>query len=123
MRLLLDTHVILWWLQGDRTQLGEHVIELISTEQIVYFSPISTYEIALKAAKGKLRLPENFSAGLDEFSELPIRDSHTRFAAALPAIHADPFDRILIAQAAIERLTLVTRDTAILHYDGDTLEV
>lgn len=89
----------------------------------MYYSPISTYEILRKSARGKLEVPSGLAAGLATLVELAVRNVHTTAAAELPEIHRDPFDRILIAQAKVERLTLVTRDATIRRYDVDTLEV
>ncbi len=119
MRLLLDTHVVLWWLQGGDAlaPAARKAISDPSTE--VWVSAASAWEISVKSALGRLRnAPDDLSEALEvhSFSELPVGFDHAREAGALPAHHADPFDRMLIAQARIERLTLCTRDRAMTRY-------
>ena len=117
--LLLDTHVLLWW-RGDYGRIGASVRATITDPEIgVFFSAASIWEIAIKHALGKLRTPANLLESMAErgFSELPVRSSDGLRAGALPPHHADPFDRMLIAQAQGEGLTLVTSDTRIAAYD------
>lgn len=123
MRLLLDTHVVLWWLADDPT-LAEDLKDILDREPDVYVSPVSAWEIAIKQALGKLAEPADLAERIrdSEFRELPIRMIHAVAAGRLPAIHRDPFDRMLVAQARCEDLTLVTRDTHIHRYDVATLE-
>ncbi|GIH74406.1 type II toxin-antitoxin system VapC family toxin [Planobispora longispora] len=117
MRLLLDTHVILWWLSDDET-LSDEIKDLIDTEIDVFVSAATIWEVGIKQALGKLApadLPERI---LDsELRELPMTPAHALTAARLPPLHRDPFDRMLIAQARCEGLTLVTRDGEIQKYD------
>jgi PIN domain nuclease of toxin-antitoxin system len=117
MRLLLDTHVVLWWLTDDPTMQDE-VKDHIDTELDVFISAATLWEISIKASIGKLGpadLPEQIlTTGL---RELPITSMHGIAAGGLPTIHRDPFDRMLIAQARTEGLTLVTRDQYIPKYD------
>jgi PIN domain nuclease of toxin-antitoxin system len=117
MRLLLDTHVVLWWL-SDHETLSDEIKDMIDTEVDVFVSAATIWEVGIKQAAGKLGpadLPEKI---LDcELRELPITATHALTAARLPAIHRDPFDRVLIAQARCEGLTLVTRDPAIQKYE------
>ncbi len=124
MRLLLDTHALLWAVSMPN-ELPPRVRALLEagTTQ-VSVSAASTWEIAIKAGIGKLVIdfPALLSAlGLLEFSELPIGFEHTRRAGALPPIHRDPFDRMLVAQAMEDGLTLVTRDPNIGRYGVPTL--
>ncbi|GAA3116623.1 type II toxin-antitoxin system VapC family toxin [Planomonospora alba] len=117
MRLLLDTHVILWWLTDDETLSGE-IKDLIDTEVDVFVSAATIWEVGIKQALGKLApadLPEKILAC--ELRELPVTPAHALAAARLPALHRDPFDRMLVAQARCEGLTLVTRDEEIQKYD------
>lgn len=124
MNLLLDTHVLLWAL-GDDPQLPEAVrAVIVEGRNRVFVSAASTWEIAIKRAIGKLRAPEDLVAQLERarLQPLDITIEHTLAVGALPDHHADPFDRLLIAQARTERLTLVTRDPRVLQYEVDTLE-
>lgn len=124
MRLLLDTHVLLWWLD-DRPALGAEARELISLgENEVFVSAISAAEIAIKSSVGKLRVPGDFEQQLDQnaFSPLPLRIRHGLAVEMLPLHHRDPFDRLLIAQAQCEDLTVVTADRAFAAYDVRTVD-
>lgn len=118
MSLLLDTHVILWWLADDPT-LPDDVKDMLDHEPDVYVSAASIWEVAIKQAIGKIAEP----AGLPElirdagFRELPISHNHAITAGSLPVIHRDPVDRMLVAQARCEDLTLVTRDPYCQKYD------
>ncbi|MFC0862699.1 type II toxin-antitoxin system VapC family toxin [Sphaerimonospora cavernae] len=124
MRLLLDTHVILWWL-ADSPELSGEVKDLLDTEPAVYVSAVSPWEIAIKQSIGKLPGPEDLAERVrdSQFSGLPITASHGVRAGRLPQHHRDPFDRLLIAQAQTEGLTLVTRDKWIPHYDVQIMAV
>jgi PIN domain nuclease of toxin-antitoxin system len=116
--LLVDTHVLLWWLSSP-TQLADTARDAIAdAESTVFVSAASAWEIAIKKARGKLRAPSDLEARLDEkgFARLAITVSHALKAGALPPHHADPFDRMLVAQAELEGLTLVTRDPRIAQY-------
>ena len=118
MNLLLDTHALLWWLNDDQT-LSDAASEAISNpENTVFLSPVVVWEIRIEESIGKLDLPDDFAAVLDDqrFAELPITVAHTHAIAGLPAIHRDPFDRMLVAQAKVEEMTIVTRDAAIADY-------
>lgn len=124
MRLLLDTHVLLWWLD-DRPALGAEAKELISLgENEVFVSAISAAEIAIKSSVGKLREPGDLEQQLDEnaFAPLPLRIQHGLAVERLPLHHRDPFDRLLIAQAQCEDLTVVTADRAFDAYDVRTID-
>ncbi|HEU4988181.1 MAG TPA: type II toxin-antitoxin system VapC family toxin [Gemmatimonadaceae bacterium] len=118
-RLLLDTHVWLWW-QADDARLGAAARRLIQQAAEVKFSAASAWEISIKAAIGKLRLPRNadIAAELDRdgFQPLPVEIAHAAGVRALPDLHRDPFDRLLISQALAEGLTLVSADPALAHY-------
>jgi PIN domain nuclease of toxin-antitoxin system len=122
-RLLLDTHVLLWWLR-DTDDLSDDLKERIDTEFEVYVSSVSVWELGIKKASGKLKLPADLSGWIRRsgLSELPISLAHAELAGDLPRIHRDPFDRMLIAQALAERLTLVTRDGLIPQYDVPILK-
>jgi PIN domain nuclease of toxin-antitoxin system len=124
VKLLLDSHVVLWW-QGADKRLGKAIVAAIAEAPEVYVSAATAWEIGLKVALGKLRIPEPIEDAVHEagFRELPVTFEHTRAAIALPAHHKDPFDRMLIAQAQREGLTIVTHDEAILRYDVAILRV
>lgn len=118
MRLLLDTHVVIWWLADDPA-LSEVTKAMIDSEPEIYVSAATLWEITIKQAIGKLKdppdLPERVRDG--EFRELPITFDHAIVAGRLPVIHRDPFDRMLVAQARCEDLTLVTTDDTIQRYE------
>ena len=114
-RYLLDTHLIYWWMTAD-ARLGKATQRIIAKSEIVV-SVASMWEMALKNAKGKLPLPQgSLTEQLEAqgFLLLPILPRHIEAARSLTCVHADPFDRLLIAQVYDEKLTLLTRDAAIL---------
>ncbi len=116
--LLLDTHVVLWW-RGDDRRLTRRARSAIASADAVFVSAASAWEIGIKLALGKVRLPEAFSAGVDAsgFARLPMTFEHAAAAAALPPHHRDPFDRMLIAQAQLEGLEVVSADAVFGRYD------
>jgi Uncharacterized protein conserved in bacteria len=118
MRLLLDSHVLLWWLTDDET-LSEEIKRHIEDEPEVYVSAVTLWEFGIKQARGKIIAPRNLPELIIEnrFRMLPVLPDHAVAAARLPEIHRDPFDRMLVAQAGCEDLTLVTRDADILRYE------
>ena len=122
MSLLLDTHVVLWWL-GQDPGLSEEARNTIASDPQVFVSAATAWEIAIKQNTGKLRSPADLEAQLarHSFEHLPITLAHALRAGSLPKHHNDPFDRMLVAQAAIEGLTLVTRDSRIARYGVATL--
>jgi len=125
VQLLLDTHVLLWSLAGDE-RLGERAVDLIEDgRNVVYVSAASIWEISIKRSLGKLRVPGDVLAEVDaaSFIRLPISFEHADAAAALPDLHADPFDRMLIAQARTDRLTLMTHDALMRRYDVQLIAV
>ncbi len=119
MNLLLDTHVLLWWLDDDPT-LSKPARQVISDgHNTAFVSVAALWEIRIKEALGKLTLPDDFEQVLqrEPFLVLDVKARHVHALRQLPMLHRDPFDRLLITQAQTERLTLVTRDSAILRYD------
>jgi PIN domain nuclease of toxin-antitoxin system len=120
MRLLLDTHTFLWWLGEDET-LAIPAREAIATpETLVHVSAATIWEIAIKANLGRLDISGSDMAAeiiASGFIELPMTARHAQIAGWLPRHHDDPFDRMLIAQAQAEALTLVSRDIAFQAYD------
>jgi PIN domain nuclease of toxin-antitoxin system len=117
LRLLLDTHVLLWWLADDPA-LSKQARALIANEPEVFASAASAWEIAIKRALGKLQAPEDLLSVLEAggIRGLPIDFQHAAVAGALPRHHDDPFDRMLVAQAQREGLTLLTSDPRISRY-------
>lgn len=119
MNLLIDTHILLWWLD-DAVHLKNDLRKAIrEPSNRVFVSAASIWEIAIKSASGKLEVPTNLEAAMahSKFHELPIRFAHAVAAGKLPEHHRDPFDRMIIAQAQCERLTVVTQDDHIRRYD------
>ena len=118
-RLLLDTHVWLWW-QCDDRRLGSATRHAIAEADEVRFSAVSVWEISIKRSLGRLTLPRgaDIEAELqrDGFLPLAIEIAHARALEALPNIHRDPFDRMLVAQAIVESLTFATADDALARY-------
>ena len=117
MRVLLDTHVLLWAVLND-PRLTSAQVRAIS-EGEVYLSSVSVWEIGIKRAIGKLDVPENlFEIAVDAGCRpLPISWTHADAAAALPLHHSDPFDRVLVAQARCEGLSLASSDSKFRAYD------
>lgn len=124
MSLLLDTHVVLWWLVDD-AELADEIKDRIDHEPDVRVSAVTIWEIAIKQTLGKITAPADLPERVrgSGFRELPIDFTHAVVAGRLPQIHRDPFDRMLIAQARCEDLTLVTRDSYCQRYDVATLPV
>ena len=124
MSLLLDTHVILWWLTDDLT-LSDEVKTRLDDEPDVYVSPASLWEVTIKQSIGKLSEPIDVAEEIRDsgFRELPITLHHAIAEGRLPLIHRDPFDRMLVAQAQCEGLTLVSRDPHVQRYDVGLLPV
>lgn len=118
MKLLLDTHVVLWWLDAS-PELPEEIRELLRTESDVRVSAATPWEIAIKQGMGKLQGSQDLAerARDMQFRPLAITAEHGVKAGRLPPLHRDPFDRILVAQAQTEGLTIVTRDKWIPQYD------
>ncbi|MDE2665411.1 MAG: type II toxin-antitoxin system VapC family toxin [Acidobacteriota bacterium] len=122
-RLLLDTHTVLWWLT-DPDELHRDAFQSIECQQNeVFVSSVSGWEIAVKRALGKLKAPDNLEAAVkaQDFIPLNLTFLHAEQAGALPPHHGDPFDRMLIAQAQVEGLILVTRDIRIPRYGIRTM--
>ncbi|MFQ5742828.1 MAG: type II toxin-antitoxin system VapC family toxin [Acidobacteriota bacterium] len=117
-RLLLDTHVFLWW-RGEPARIKAEVRDAIATADVVFVSVASAWEAAIKASLGRLELPDTLESGVlaSGFEKLPIAFSHCQLVAELPQHHGDPFDRMLVAQATAEKLTLVTHDPRLEPYD------
>ena len=127
MRALLDSHAFIWWVL-DMPNLSDDCREILEDgRNEVFLSVASAYEIAHKAAQGRLTLPDEPIRYIqtriiaNAFQPMPIQLSHALRAATLPRIHGDPIDRILIAQAQVEGLALLTADPAIGQSDVETI--
>lgn len=123
MRYLLDTHTFLWWNMDD-AQLSSLAKELISdSNNEIFLSAASAWEIAIKTARGRLTLPEDPTRyisnrlSLHGFQALPVQINHAVHVYKLPMYHADPFDRLLIAQSQIEAMPLISVDVDIRRYE------
>ena len=122
MRFLADSHVIYWAMTRPDELIPSAQEKLINPENEIFVSAASIWELQIKARKGKLLLPVGFTSALTEehFTPLPITWKHVEFTSTLPLLHGDPFDpfdRLLIAQALVEGLVLMTRDEAMRVYD------
>ncbi len=123
MRLLLDTHVLLWWLADD-SSLGEEARSGISDPgSSVFVSAATVWEVSIKQSLGKLEAPSDLlrQIELNRFEPLSMTVSHAYAAGALPRHHDDPFDRMLVAQAMKEGLVLLTGDPRMSRYGVETL--
>ena len=119
MNLLLDTHVLLWWLADDSSLRAGARDAIHEASNTVYVSAATAWEISIKRAAGKLDAPDDLATALDvnQFQPLAITIAHATRAGELPRHHDDPFDRMLIAQAQAEQLTLVTHDALFRSYE------
>jgi PIN domain nuclease of toxin-antitoxin system len=119
VRLLLDTHILLWWLADDE-RLSKNASAMVADPMAeVYVSVVSLWEIAIKVGKGKLRTDLEEIAeqiALMDFRMLAVEAHHVSAYAKLPALHGDPFDRMLVAQAIAEPLRLLTHDRHLSPY-------
>ncbi len=118
MNLLLDTHALLWWLD-DHPSLSERARTTITDgSNLIFVSAVVIWEIRIKQALGKLEIPPDFRQVLDQqpFEMLAITVGQAHAVAKIPAIHRDPFDRMLIAQASVEGFTIVSRDSVFEQY-------
>jgi PIN domain nuclease of toxin-antitoxin system len=127
MRALLDTHVFLWG-TAEPDRLSNRARDLIEDpENDIYLSATSAWEIAIKYAKGRLNLPDAVDSYISSrvsdlgFLPLPVELSHAVYVAALPRHHDDPFDRLLVAQAKLEDLSLITANPTIARYNIETV--
>jgi PIN domain nuclease of toxin-antitoxin system len=119
MRLLLDTHVLLWWL-ANNPRLSAYARTVIAdSDNQVFVSAVSAWEIEIKRAIGKLEAPEDLLGAIaaNDFERLDIKIEHSLRLRELPLHHNDPFDRTLIAQALYEDLTLLSGDKKIAFYE------
>lgn len=124
MRLLLDTHIVLWW-EADSPKLSSRTISLVNEADAVFVSRVSLWEAAIKVSIGKLKLNiGKFADNVEKtgFEWLDIRNPHLLAVADLPLFddHKDPFDRLLVAQSRVEPLLLLTADSRLVRY-GETV--
>lgn len=119
MRLLLDTHILIWWLTNEPTLSVEAKAVISEPKNLVFVSSASAWEIAIKKSLGKLQAPDDLAEQIEQkkFTPLAITINHALTVEKLPYHHQDPFDRILIAQAICEKLTIITRDRKFNTYD------
>lgn len=123
MRILLDSHVALWWLEGSGS-LGPKCRELIELADEAFFSAVTPWELGIKQALGRLTMPDGLAEALiaGGFVPLNISVEHASLAPTLPPHHRDPFDRMLIAQAQLEALVLVSADGSFKPYDVEVVD-
>ncbi|GAB3390667.1 type II toxin-antitoxin system VapC family toxin [Humibacter soli] len=123
MRILLDTHVLLWWQQDDPRLSRAHRNLIRGPENVVLVSAISVAEASIKASLGKLEIVDDLVAQLeiDGFEELPFIAEHAEALRDLPLLHRDPFDRMLVVQAKVEGIPLLTVDPRVKAYDVATI--
>jgi PIN domain nuclease of toxin-antitoxin system len=121
-KLLLDTHVFLWWRANDQLLQGA-ARTAIAEADVVFVSAATAWEAGIKASLGRLDLPDTVESGVEDsgFEKLQISFSHAEVAASLPPHHGDPFDRMLVAQTIFEDLTLVTHDRKLEAYQAPIL--
>jgi PIN domain nuclease of toxin-antitoxin system len=118
MDLLLDTHILLWWLMDD-PRLSGRARELVSDPvNMIFVSSVSAWEVAIQQSLGGLTIEASLGAAVQEegFTQLPISFAHAEEILSLPPIYKDPFDRMLVAQARVEALQLLTSDQRLLQY-------
>ncbi|MBS1486502.1 MAG: type II toxin-antitoxin system VapC family toxin [Bacteroidetes bacterium] len=118
MKVSLDTHVALWWYQNPKLLSKEALAIMENDENTIYLSTVVVWEIMIKKMNSKIKVPDTiFDDFKVDFIELPIMNTHVSEIGKLKMIHRDPFDRMLLAQARVEKLTLMTRDKDILKYN------
>ena len=122
---LLDSHILLWYRAQPEKLSQATMATILQPENAVYYSVVTPWELGIKHAKGKLDLVADFFEKLPHqgFDCLPILESHVTRLRQLPPLHDDPFDRMLVAQAMEERLTLITADRNLAAYGMDTMVV
>jgi len=118
LNLLLDTHAFIWWRAADR-RIGDPARRAIAGASRVMVSAVSAWESSIKISQGKLKLPEPFDAATEAsgFERIPITFEHAKGVIGLPWHHRDPFDRLLIATAIAEGLSIMTADAIFARYD------
>ena len=119
MKLLLDTHALIWWLADDSTLFGGAKKAISNPDNLVFVSAASAWEIAIKKSLGKLDAPDDLEIQIEKhnFQSLPITITHGVAVGKLPWYHKDPFDRMIIAQAICSSMTIITRDKKFSLYE------
>ena len=123
MRVLLDTHTLIWGLcEPDRLNVKTKEL-LANIDNIIFVSIASMWELQIKKSLNKITLPDNFTSQLQEhgYELLNITNEHISKLDTIPMIHRDPFDRMLISQCIYENIPLVTKDTEIIKYNIQTI--
>jgi len=121
LKLLIDTHIILWGMTGDERLTNLESEALRAPENRIFVSVASIWEIAIKSRNRRLEAPDDFLAQVKsnpDFEILPVLAEHAWRVRGLPKLHRDPFDQILIAQALCERMTLMTHDPWMARYEA-----
>jgi PIN domain nuclease of toxin-antitoxin system len=121
MQLLIDTHVLIWFLEGNKSLSKPHRQIISDSQNDVFVSIASLWEIAVKISLGKLTLAKPLAdvikqIAVENIEVLPILPKHTLQVSTLPFHHRDPFDRIIVAQSQVENLPIVTNDIEFSHY-------
>ncbi|MBT9171804.1 MAG: Ribonuclease VapC22 [Syntrophomonadaceae bacterium] len=127
MRILLDTHAFLWWI-SDAQQLSQKARQIIGNgENTLFLSAASGWEIAIKTRLGKLKLPTDITSfileqlSVNAITPLPVQMKHALHVSSLPDFHGDPFDRMIVAQAQVEDLPVLTTDPQFAGYNVQTI--
>ena len=122
--MLLDTHVLLWWMAGETGRLSGTAVDAIAaTDSRIVVSAVSLWEVAIKRGLGKLDAPEDLLPQLERarVELLPITARHADRVSTLPSHHRDPFDRLLVAQATSEKLPIVSADQSLRRYEVEVV--
>jgi PIN domain nuclease of toxin-antitoxin system len=120
LRLLLDTHLVLWWMAGEASRISKQALAALGSDGIEpVVSAVTVWEAAIKRRLGKLDAPGDLLPQLEhaKVALLPITARHADLVASLPLHHRDPFDRLLVAQATIESIALVSDDESLRRYN------
>jgi len=120
LRLLLDTHLIIWWMNGEASKISEKALAALGSEDMEpVVSAVAIWEAAIKRRIGKLEAPGDMLAQIEGSGVelLPVTVRHADFVSSLPDHHADPFDRLLVSQAMIEGIALASADEVLRRYD------
>jgi PIN domain nuclease of toxin-antitoxin system len=124
LRLLLDTHLIVWWMNGEASKISEKALAALGSEDMEpVVSAVAIWEAAIKRRLGKLEVPVDMLAQIEDSGVelLPVTVRHADFVSSLPAHHADPFDRLLISQAMVEGIALASADETMRRYDIEVI--